>query len=56
MKEAEEDIKNGNLYDLEEVMIMSVKVLEDAMPNLLEEDKFLAKRYIKEWKHKFEQI
>lgn len=54
MKEAQEDIESGNLYDLEEVMIMSAKILEDVMPNLSEEDKFLAKRYIKEWKHKFE--
>lgn len=54
MQEAEEDIKNGNLYSLEEVMNKGLEVLENIMSELSEKEQIEAKNYINYWRNRFE--
>lgn len=51
MQEAEDDIKNGNLYTFEEVWNKGLEVLENKIPELSIEEQIEAREYINYWKN-----
>lgn len=50
MKEAQDDIENGNLYTHAEVMNVGLELLESRMSELSEKDQIEAKEFIYNWR------
>lgn len=50
IQEAEEDIKNGNLYTLEEVIDMGLEVLKTKIPEMPIEEQQEAQQFINSWR------
>lgn len=53
MREAEQDIKNGNLFTLEEVMEGALEALENGMTELSNEDKAEVRDIMNSWRTQF---
>lgn len=48
--EAEQDIKNGNLFSLEEVMGVGLEVLKNKMQELPAKEQIKAKEFLNSWR------
>lgn len=54
IQEAEEDIKNGNVYTLEEVMNVGLEVLQSRISELSLKEQIEAREFVNSWRNKFE--
>ncbi len=55
IREAKEDIANGRVHSLEEMMLGGLEILEKRMPELSKKEQAKAKKFLNKWKKKYEE-